>query len=522
MSPLNSPVLGLGLLFLGRQLVGQNLRQLSGGGFRNLVKSATHTPVLAGLLGLVEGALMQSATAVTFILVSMVGGGLIQTAPARLVVIWCNVGLTALAFLAAFNIHPLVAYLVGGAEIFMGSARAKPWNTVAGALLGVGMILFALGEMGAGAAPLKDAPWFRTGLEFSLSSPALAFACGIAAAAILQSNTGAAMLTMTLAAVGAMPLERAIPVIYGTNLGAIVLRVFLSAGMTGGPLRLVRMEDFFCIFSGTVMMGLYALETAGVPLVAAFARLFHGTGTQLAAVFLLSNLIPAILITPVLEPCARMIKRIWPGQSLRASLLTPQALADPATGMDLIPKELARLLASLRPDAPPSPSSDPENRTTASFQSDAASVENFCARLSSENSLTNLQSLVLQRLRAALHTIRHIGEAIGEFADSNASLPDAARLTVTPLAKTIQDSLNLAAKATASLAPQDIQSFYDGTKHHGSGIEAARNALNDSLPHFPPEVRMSMAALVDDFDIAIWLIHRLAKLEIRLSNPAPA
>jgi phosphate:Na+ symporter len=217
-----------------------------------------------------------------------------------------------------------------------------------------------------------------------------------------------------------------------------------------------------------------------------------------------------------------MIKRIWPGQSLRASLLTPQALADPATGMDLIPKELARLLASLRPDAPPSPSSDPENRTTASFQSDAASVENFCARLSSENSLTNLQSLVLQRLRAALHTIRHIGEAIGEFADSNASLPDAARLTVTPLAKTIQDSLNLAAKATASLAPQDIQSFYDGTKHHGSGIEAARNALNDSLPHFPPEVRMSMAALVDDFDIAIWLIHRLAKLEIRLSNPAPA
>ncbi|MFA7232865.1 MAG: hypothetical protein WC076_02010 [Terrimicrobiaceae bacterium] len=150
MSPLNSLILGLGLFFLGLQLVGQNLRQLSGGGFRNPVKSATHTPFLATLLGLVAGALMQSAAAVTFILVSMVGSGLIQPSSARIVVVWCNVGLAALAFLAAVNIHPFVACLVGGAGISMGSVRAKPWNTIAGALLGVGMILLPSVRWGRG------------------------------------------------------------------------------------------------------------------------------------------------------------------------------------------------------------------------------------------------------------------------------------------------------------------------------------------------------------------------------------
>jgi phosphate:Na+ symporter len=57
-----------------------------------------------------------------------------------LVVVWCNVGLTALAFLAAFNIHPFVACLVGIAGVAMGSIRRKPWNTIAGAILGVGII----------------------------------------------------------------------------------------------------------------------------------------------------------------------------------------------------------------------------------------------------------------------------------------------------------------------------------------------------------------------------------------------
>ena len=120
MSSLHGLILGLGLFFLGLQLTGQNMRALSGGSFRNLVRRLTDSPWLAGVCGVLAGALMQSATAVTFILVSMLGSGVIQSAAAGLVLVWCNVGLTAFAFLAAFNISPLVAYLVGGAGILMG------------------------------------------------------------------------------------------------------------------------------------------------------------------------------------------------------------------------------------------------------------------------------------------------------------------------------------------------------------------------------------------------------------------
>lgn len=516
MSPLGSLVFGLGLFFLGLQLVGQNLRQLSGGGFRHLVKSATHAPALAGLLGLVAGALMQSATAVTFVLVSMVASGLIQSAPARVVVVWCNVGLTALAFLATVNIHPLVAYLVGAAGIFVGSVRAKPWNTVAGVLLGVGLILFALGEMSAGAAPLKEAAWFRDGIALALHSPVLAFLCGIVAAAVLQSNTGAAMLIITLSGAGVIPVERAIPVIYGANLGAIVLRFFLASGMKGAPLRLVRMEDFFCLFSGAIMMSLFFLEKTGIPLVAALSALAHSPGTQLAIVFLLSNLIPAILLTPVLGSAAGMLKRLWPDDTSTRSLLTSQALADPASALDLIPKELARLLASLRVDAAPTDSTDPENRTPRAFQTGAMAIEQFCGRLASQGSLTTAQALTLQRLRAGLHTVRHIGEATSEFADAFTALPRIARETASGIADALRKCLILAAQATDTLDAQAISAVHDESKHHHPGIDATRAKFQQSLAAFDPETRIALAALLDDFEIAVWLIHRLAKLEGRL------
>ena len=63
MTPLNALIFGLGLFFLGLRLVGENLRRLSGSGLRSVIKRGTHSPFVGGVLGLLAGAVMQSATA---------------------------------------------------------------------------------------------------------------------------------------------------------------------------------------------------------------------------------------------------------------------------------------------------------------------------------------------------------------------------------------------------------------------------------------------------------------------------
>lgn len=518
MSEFSSFILGLGLFFLGLQLVGQNLRQLSGGVFRGLVKSATHTSWLAALLGLAAGALMQSATAVTFVMVSMVGSGLIASAAARIVIVWCNVGLTALAFLAAFDIHPLVAYLVGGAGIFMSVVRRKPWNTIAGALLGVGLLLFALGTMSQGAAPLKDASWFRSGMEWALAWPAGAFACGVLAAALLQSNTGAAMLVMALETSGLVPLEQAMPLIYGTNLGAIVLRFFLSMGLTGKALRLVRMEDLFCVAGGILMMSLYFVEAAGVPLVRALVvHLTADPSLQLALVFLLSNLLPALLIMPALPACASLIERIWPTDPATApsvpAFLTSQALNDPATALDLLPRELARMLSSIKLEEISTDAADSDNHISPDLLQLGMAIENFCAELASRNQLDSRQALELQRYRAWLHTIRHIAEAAGEFSVTLADVPEDLHGNADELRAWLAANLQHAAEATETLEPTLVEKFYASSKTHSPATLEMRERFKSRVHATEGPGRLEISAVLDVFDIAAWLMHRMAKLQ---------
>src|SRR5262249_5563762 len=243
----------------------------------------------------------QSATAVTFILVSLVSSGALEMAGAMPIIVWCNVGLTSLAFITTFDIHPVVAYLVGGAGIASGTLRRPRRHAISCVLLGMGLILLGLQTMGEALAPLRSASWFESMLTAAAEYPLVAFGAGILAAALLQSNTGATMLVITLSGTGVLALHPAAMLIYGPNLGAIAPRAFLALGLDGRSLRLVRMEDLFCVASGVLMVGLDLLESSGVPLVRSSVQaLSSDVRVQLALVFLLSNLLPALVLTPAL------------------------------------------------------------------------------------------------------------------------------------------------------------------------------------------------------------------------------
>jgi phosphate:Na+ symporter len=515
-------ILGLGLFFLGLRLIGQSLSELGGGGFRHAVSAVTHTPPLASMLGVMSGVLTQSATAVTFILASMLGSGLIKPAAARLVVVWSNVGLTALAFLAVVDIHPLVAYFVGGTGIVLGSVRAKPWSTVAAALLGAGLLLFALENMGAGAAPLKNEPWFRAGLETALASPWFAFACGFGAAALLQSNAGATMLVITLCGAEAMPASAALPMIYGTNLGAIPLRAMLALGMQGDAIRLVRTEDLFCLASGLLMMALFLGERFGVPLVGALsAELTASSSGQLAVAFLLSNLLPALALSPFLPVCARLLDRFWPPAPEKALgepvFLSSHALADPPTALDLLAKELGRLLGSVRV-APrrsdgrkPSADTDPD-LLEPEFLRLAAAIERFCVKLALRDGLGPAETARLHRFRTALAIVRHVAEASAEFSIHLGALPGPVGVVAYPLRVRLEHLLALAAGAVASMDPAGIAEFHAQTRRHGEPVTTLRQAYLDGLAALETEQSIEAGILDTDFELCVWLLHRFAKL----------
>lgn len=514
MHGISSLILGLGLFFLGIQLVGQHLRRLSGPSFRRTIQRVSERPLPAGLAGIGFGALMQSATAVTFVLTGMARGGIVTDRGAAPVILWCNVGLTALAFLVTLDIHSGVAYLVGVAGIFSAMVRQPRWRAAAGVLLGVGLILFGLESMGDSAVPLKNEAWFQSMLDATVDSPVIAFAIGIAVAALLQSNTGAAMLVITLAGVGSFNLEQAAMLLYGTNLGAIPLRQFLSLNLDRPSRRLVRFEDLFCLWSGVLMTALFIAEKAGAPLVLAAVRHIAATvPLQLAVVFLLSNLLPALVLSFFIGPVTNLLRRWMPGETTAAlaqpKYLTDSAIGDPGTAIDLMAREISRLLMAVhvRPERAEI-GEDGEPAGDPAFGQLSEEIEHYGARIASTSDLDERDAHLLHLLRAELSLVRYFDDAVREFNDTLHELANDS--ATAPAARTLRHALHEMIRTARSAAEhpttESVERLRAQTKRHGDFVKAQTNKAK-SQSDAP-----AVAALADAFELAAWMLHRLSKV----------
>ena len=513
MTPVGSLVLGLGLFFLGMQLAGENLRRLSSGSYHPLGARFGGSPWAAGLVGIAFGAMMQSATAVTFVATSLVASGVMRADVARPVIVWCNVGLTVLAFLVTLSIHNLVAIVVGLSGIAAGMLRRRLWKAGALLALGLSLILFGLQTMSEGVAPVRDQAWFQQLLDVTAAAPAAAFAAGTLIAMLLQSNTGATLLIVTLAAAGTFTLPQAMMLIYGTNLGAIALRALLAADLTGTARQLVRLEDLFCLWSGVLMCALYALERgAGVPLVAAAVT---ATGAalplQLALVFLLSNLLPALTMTPALGWCAALLARLWPpapGEHAAVPrYLTSAALGDPGTALGLVAREVARLFQHIRPML--SQPAAERDRAAESATTLAGRIEAFIDDLA-QRELSAADGARLTMLRDALSSGHLLLESALTLAHAAGELTAEPAAAVCARLRTAADELiALASQALAGDQPDATARLREQARAHGPFVGAVRaDCLAVSAD---PSIKVALLAVLSDFERVAWVLHRLAK-----------
>jgi phosphate:Na+ symporter len=361
--------------------------------------------------------------------------------------------------------------------------------------------------MGAGAAPLKDAAWFQGALSLALASPGMTFLAGLLLAVVLQSNTGAAMLIITFASNGVLDLRSAMLMLYGTNLGAIGLRLFLSTGLRGERLRLVRLEDTFCLTSGVLMAALFALEEAGIPLVAAAVdSLRLPLSSKLATVFLISNLVPALVLSPILGQVMKFLARLWPNMPAtedpsQPMFLRPQALDDPASAFDLLQKELARLLGMIQVNTAGNASE--EDTPPRPFQDLSRVIEEFAVRLASRSALNEKDAVRLHLLRAELSVIRHLEEAVRYFAQA------LERQGGQPLlCEALDGLLSLATRAAEVDQSELIQELLTRSKPKGEEMSRLKEKVASTS--------LTATALFEDFSIAVWTLRRLAKLLVRM------
>ena len=323
---------GIGLFIAGMWLLTENLKALTTRRLRRNAGRLTENRFSALAWGALAGAITQSMSAMTFIVMSLLRSGLITSRGSLALILGGCLGLSSLVVIVTFDIKVVSLYVLGLAGAVVASERLSSFRRLAASFLGGAMLIFGLVLLKDSAAPLAEQPWFQDMMESTGESIALAFAVAAFLTFVVQSSSVVTVLGINLAAAGLVSVDQAIMIMYGSIFGSGAILYVLSAGVAGQARQVAMyLVGYNALTCAVLVPLLYCEIHFGFPLVkAAVLALDLEVDQQLAAiyVFLTVFLLPVMLAG--LEWSASVLERLWP-TSQAEELSRPQFIHDHAS-----------------------------------------------------------------------------------------------------------------------------------------------------------------------------------------------
>lgn len=339
-------VAGLGLFFIGVKLIGESLRGGTGRRFRRAVAAATRRPVVSAALGALSGALTQSTSAVTFIVVNLTAARLTTVERAVPMLVWANVGTSALVMLATLEVDLFVMFLIGavGVGYFADLHRSADWGRALATLMGLGLLFLGLQMIKDGAGPLREVEIVREFVAFSAGDFLIAFLSGLLLTLVAQSSATVSVIAVSLVSVGLLSVDQTVMLIYGAGVGSGLSVWFLGAGERGVPRQMVNLQLCVKLAGAVILVPLFLIErAAGEPLVGALvARVASAPAERAALFYLVYQLVAAVAVTAVSRPLLAFIRELSP-ETEDETLAHPRHIVDADWAEPDRALELARL-----------------------------------------------------------------------------------------------------------------------------------------------------------------------------------
>jgi phosphate:Na+ symporter len=310
-------VLGLSFFLFGMYVMSRNLEEIAGGRLEFLLKKATRNPLRGLLLGTGVTMAVQSSSAVTVLLVGLVGAGLITVAQTVPVIFGANIGTTLTAWLLSLsglegdhfwvrllkpeNFSPLLSAL---GIIFLLSAKHPRTKRAGEALLGFAVLMTGMDLMKEAVAPLADSKSLAAVLV-QFKNPLLGVLAGAVVTALIQSSSASVGILQALSLTGSVTRSMAVPLVMGQNIGTCVTALISGVG-SGKNARRVAMIHLLINLLGTVF-GLLFYWVA-LRLFPTIDRPIQPVG--IAVVHTLFNVMITVLLFPFSKQILRLTEKL--------------------------------------------------------------------------------------------------------------------------------------------------------------------------------------------------------------------
>ena len=334
---------GIAMFLYGMQLMGDGLQEAAGAKLQKILGAMTGVTILAIFLGAVVTTILQSSSATTVMTVGLVNAGLLTLKQAFGIVMGANIGTTMTAQLIAFKLTDYVPLVLAVGFAMKAVGRKRTIKNIGQVLLGFGILFMGMDNMSASVAPLRDNAKVVDFIAQFATHPFLGLLVGTAMTMVIQSSGATIGILMAMAEQGIIPLEGAIPVLLGDNVGTCITAI-LAALQVNLNAKRVALSHVMFNFIGSLIAILFMSKFIDFVLKVSPEG---NIARQIANAHTSFNVINTILFTPFVTPFTKLVKTLMPGEeeeiSFQPKYLNTEVLSTPAIAMSLATKEVVRM-----------------------------------------------------------------------------------------------------------------------------------------------------------------------------------
>ncbi len=289
------------LFLFSIQKFSSHIQKIAGDKFKTLLHNSTKTPLRGFLAGTIVTALIQSSTATSVILVSLVDAGLITFHASLGAIIGSNIGTTITAWLIALKLTYIAPFIVIiGFIVSQTHTRFQKYGKM---LFYFGIMFFALFSISFFLEPLKDSPFLKQLLSGE-SSLFLTILIGAVVTLVLQSSAVFTGLVITLASSGLIGLPGAIGLILGSNVGTTATAFIASITANTEAKKVAIAHILFNVIGVIIFLPFIS------PFIALIKFISPEITIQVVNAHFLFNIISVILGLVFIKPFGALIERL--------------------------------------------------------------------------------------------------------------------------------------------------------------------------------------------------------------------
>ena len=246
---------GVGVFIVGMNFLSEALEKSAGNGMKRLLEKISNNRFSGVGIGAGVTAIIQSSSATSVMVIGLVNAGVMTLMQATPIIMGANIGTTITGVLVALknDFFNMAMYILAFAGVMMGFAKKEKVKLAGSLCCGLGLIFVGLEVMSSEQAfgnPLVEEMFI--GIFEKVNFPLLLILIGVIFTALIQSSSAATGVVITMVGTGVLPLDLALFIVLGANIGTCVTALLAAMGANANSKRVALIHFTFNLI-GTVV-----------------------------------------------------------------------------------------------------------------------------------------------------------------------------------------------------------------------------------------------------------------------------